>query len=87
MFETSGKEFSTVLSSESSSCNICKTVDQQESEKYDRENFIPCLKCNFIIPLDSLNDHFCIPKNKREELIKRSKFSLKTTKEFPSVIL
>lgn len=65
---------------------IGKPLDQLESEKYDRENFIPCLKCNFIIPLDSLDDHFCTPKNKREELLKRSKFSEKTSKEFPSVI-
>lgn len=46
------------ISSEQSSCEICKPIYEQESEKYDKENFIHCYKCEFVVPLEKACDHW-----------------------------
>lgn len=46
------------LSSEQSSCEICKPIYEHEAEKYDRENFIRCHKCEYVVPLEAEEKHW-----------------------------
>ena len=46
------------LSSEQSSCEICKPIYKREAEQYDRENFIHCHKCEYVVPLEAIEKHW-----------------------------